>query len=101
MIICSSNNIDFIQGEIAYGNEPLITDWRIANSNGVLNILNSKSTNANLAVLESGNINVYGNVNITGNYNKNSRDVINDTSNYVLASSNILINADPTITPSA
>ena len=92
MIICSSNNIDFIQGEIAYGNEPLITDWRIANSNGVLNILNSKSTNANLAVLESGNINVYGNVNITGNYNKNSRDVINDTSNYVLASSNILIN---------
>ena len=85
MIICSSNNIDFIQGVIAYGNEPLITDWRIENSNGVLNILNSKSTNANLAVLEGGNIN------ITGNYNKNNRDVINDTSNYVLSTSNILV----------
>jgi hypothetical protein len=103
MIICSSNNIDYIQGVVAYGNEPLITDWRIENSNGVLNILNSKSNNANLAVLESGNINIgttnqsgslsiYGNVNITGNYNKNNRDVINDTSNYVLSSSNILVN---------
>ena len=103
MIICSSNNIDFIQGSVAYANEPLITDWRIANSNGVLNIFNSKSNNANLAVLESGNISIgnsiqsgsldiYGDVNITGSYKKNSRDVVNDTSNYVLATSNISIN---------
>ena len=103
MIICSSNNIDFIQGSVAYANEPLITDWRIANSNGVLNIFNSKSNNANLAVLESGNISIgnsiqsgsldiYGDVNITGVYKKNSRDVVNDTSNYVLATSNISIN---------
>ena len=102
MIICSSNNIDFIQGVVAYGNEPLITDWRIANSNGVLNIFNSKSNNANLAVLESGNISIgnsiqsgsldiYGDVNITGVYKKNSRDVVNDTSNYVLATSNIVL----------
>ena len=103
MIICSSNNIDFIQGVVSYGNEPLITDWRIANSNGILNIFNSKSNNANLAVLDSGNIsignsiqsgslNVYGDVDITGIYKKNSRDIINDTSNYVLSTSNILIN---------
>ena len=103
MIICSSNNIDFIQGVIAYGNEPLITDWRIANSNGVLNILNSKSNNGNLSILENGNVsigtsmqsgtlNVYGDVDITGGYKKNGRDIINDTSNYVLSTSNILIN---------
>ena len=102
MIICSSNNIDFIQGVVAYGNEPLITDWRIANSNGVLNVFNSKSNNANLAVLESGNISIgnsiqsgsldiYGDVNITGVYKKNSRDVVNDTSNYVLSTSNIVL----------
>ena len=53
MIICSSNNIDFIQGVIAYGNEPSITDWRIANSNGVFNVFNSKSSLGNLSILEN------------------------------------------------
>jgi hypothetical protein len=102
MIICSSNNIDFIQGSVAYGNEPLITDWRIANSNGVFNIFNSKSSLGNLSILENGNIsignatqagslNIYGDIDITGVYKNNSRDVINDTSNYVLATSNIAI----------
>jgi hypothetical protein len=103
MIICSSNNIDFIQGVVSYGNEPSITDWRIANSNGIFNIFNSKSNLGNLSILENGNIsigtptqsgalNLYGDINITGDYKNNNRDVINDTSNYVLASSNILIN---------
>ena len=102
MIICSSNNIDFIQGSVAYGNEPLITDWRIANSNGVLNFFNSKSNLGNLSILENGNIsignasqtgslNIYGDIDITGVYKNNSRNVINDTSNYVLATSNITI----------
>jgi len=103
MIICSSNNIDFIQGVIAYGNEPSTTDWRIANSNGVLNILNSKSNNVSLSILETSNVgigianpssslDVNGDINITGIYKKNNRDVINDTSNYVLSTSNILVN---------
>ena len=102
MIICSSNNIDFIQGVVSYGNEPSITDWRIANSNGIFNIFNSKSNLGNLSILENGNIsigastqtgslNVYGDIDITGVYKKNSRDIINDTSNYVLSTSNILI----------
>jgi hypothetical protein len=102
MIICSSNNIDFIQGVIAYGNEPSITDWRIANSNGIFNIFNSKSNLGNLSILENGNVsignatqagslNIYGDIDITGVYKNNSRNVINDTSNYVLATSNIVL----------
>jgi len=102
MIICSSNNIDFIQGVIAYGNEPSITDWRIANSNGIFNIFNSKSNLGNLSILENGNIsignatqagslNIYGDIDITGVYKNNSRNVINDTSNYVSTTSNIVL----------
>ena len=102
MIICSSNNIDFIQGVVSYGNEPSITDWRIANSNGILNFFNSKSNLGNLSILENGNImignasqagslNVYGDIDITGVYKNNSRNVITDTSNYVLSTSNISI----------
>jgi hypothetical protein len=102
MIICSSNNIDFIQGVVAYGNEPSITDWRIANSNGIFNIFNSKSNLGNLSILENGNIsignatqagslNIYGDIDITGVYKNNSRNVINDTSNYVLSTSNIVL----------
>jgi hypothetical protein len=33
-----------------------------------------------------------GDVHINGNYNKNNRDVIQDTSNYILTTSNLLIN---------
>jgi hypothetical protein len=45
MIITSYSNIDFIQGNIGYGNTTEgITDWRIENtSNGIFNILNSSS----------------------------------------------------------
>ena len=37
------------------------------------------------------NITSNGDVNIIGNYKKNNRDIIEDTSNYVLTNSNILI----------
>lgn len=68
IIICSSNNIVFIQGAISYGNEPLITDWRIANSNGVFNIFNSKSSLGNLSILENDNISI-GNASQAGSLN--------------------------------
>ena len=104
MIICSHSNIDIIQGVIGYGDAEGITDWRISNTNtGILNILNSTSANVRVSILENGNVgigttnpgstlDIVGDVNITGVFNKNNRDVINDTSNYVLSSSNILVN---------
>ena len=103
MIICSHSNIDIIQGVIEYGDVEGITDWRFTNTNtGILNILNSTSTNVRLSILENGNVgigatnpasilDIVGDPNITGVYKKNNRDVINDTSNYVLSTSNILV----------
>ena len=41
---------------------------------------------------EAKQMEIIGDVNITGAYNINNRNAINDTSNYVLATSNILIN---------
>jgi hypothetical protein len=106
MIILSNSNIDIIQGIIGYGNATEgITDWRIENtSNGVFNILNSSSTSSRVSIIDNGNIGIGitpitsssllqigGDVNITGNYKINNRDVINDTSNYIITTSNILI----------
>jgi hypothetical protein len=103
MIICSYNNIDIIQGVIGYGDVEGITDWRISNTNaGTFNILNSTSANVRLSILENGNVgigttnpasmlDIVGDANISGVFKKNNRDVINDTSNYVLSSSNILV----------
>jgi hypothetical protein len=109
MIICSSSNIDIIQGEVAYGstinaNESIV-DWRLENSNvGVLNILNSSSIIPRISVIENGNIGVgtvpapmsakleiAGDINITGIYKKGNRDILADTSNYILATSNTLV----------
>jgi hypothetical protein len=107
MIICSYSNIDIIQGVIGYGDAEGIADWRIANtSNGILNILNSSSDNTRISINTNGNVgigskdpstitdllDVSGNINISGIYEINNRDVINDTSNYVLSTSNILVN---------
>ena len=107
MIIPSYSNIDIIQGVIGYGNSTEgITDWRIENSrNGVFNILNSSSQTPRFTIIENGNIgigtipissssklDVGGNINIIGIYKKNNKDVLNDTSNYVLSTSNILVN---------
>jgi hypothetical protein len=103
MIICYSSNIDIIQGVIAYGDAEGITDWRISNTdNGVFNIHNSISQDSRITILENGNVgigttnpssilDIYGNINISGNYKKNNRDIVGDTSNYVLTTSNILV----------
>jgi len=112
MIILSYSNIDIIQGVIGYGNATDgITDWRISNTSngnvgtsGIFNIFNSSSITANLSIIDNGNIGIgttpttssskleiIGDINISGNFKKNNRDVINDTSNYVLSTSNILI----------
>jgi len=72
-----------------------------------LEIVNENPTSVALKVQQYGNFsdiivasnlnsNVFnvannGDVNIIGTYKKNNRDVINDTSNYVLSSSNILV----------
>jgi hypothetical protein len=107
MIIPSYSNIDIIQGSIGYGNaNEGITDWRIENSRtGVFNILNSSSTVPRFTIIDNGNVGigttptitsslleVGGNINITGIYKKNNRNVFNDTSNYILATSNLLVN---------
>ena len=101
MIVRSTSNIDLVQGVQGYGDPEGITDWRITNSSGNLNILNSISQTSKLTILENGNVgisninpasllDVSGDVNITGVYKRNNRDVISDTSNYVLSTSNIL-----------
>jgi hypothetical protein len=105
MIICSSSNIDIIQGVVGYNDPEGITDWRITNtasgSSGTLNILNSLSQTGRVTILDNGNLgiantnpgsllDVGGDVNITGIYKRNNRDIISDTSNYALSTSNIL-----------
>ena len=112
MIILSYSNIDIIQGVIRYGNASEgITDWRISNTSngnvgtsGIFNIFNSSSVTANLSIIDNGNVGIgttpatssskleiIGDINISGNYKKNNRDIINETSNYVVTTSNILV----------
>ena len=106
MIIRNNNSIDIIQGNNGYGNAEGITDWRLENRNtGVFNILNSSLTTSRLTIIENGNVGIgtvpitssskleiIGDINISGNYRKNNIDFISDTSNYVLSTSNILVN---------
>ena len=106
MIITYYSNIDIIQGVNGYGNATEgITDWRITNtSTGVFNILNSSSEITNFSIIDNGNIGIgttpisasskleiFGDVNTSGIYRKNNRDVISDTSNYVLTTSNLFV----------
>ena len=115
MIICSTSNIDLIHGqdEEGYGKIDGITDWRITNipsitpgQTGIFSIFNSVTpTIPNISILETGTVGIgtipsissaakmeiVGSVNITGSYNINNRNAINDTSNYVLSSSNAIV----------
>ena len=84
MIICSSSNIDLIQGVSGYGTAADgATDWRIENTaTGVFNILNSPNLLApNVSIIDAGNIGigtipvsgtnklqVQGNLNVSGGY---------------------------------
>jgi len=61
MIICSSSNIDLIQGVTGYGTVgDGVVDWRIENTaTGVFNVLNSPNLLApNLSIIESGNVGI-------------------------------------------
>jgi hypothetical protein len=103
MIIFNNNSIDIIQGS-SYGDAGGITDWRLDNTTGgIFNILNNLSATARVSIINNGNIGfgttpisssskleIIGDINISGNYKKNNNDVIMDTSNYVLSTSNIL-----------
>jgi hypothetical protein len=106
MIVRSYSNIDIIQGRNKYGDATEgITDWRLENTTeGVLNILNSSSTTANISIIDNGNVGigtipisssskleVFGDINSTGIYRKNNRDIIGDTSNYILTTSNLFV----------
>ena len=84
MIICSSSNIDLIQGVSGYGTvSDGATDWRIENTaTGVFNILNSPNLlTPNVSIIDAGNIGigtipvsgtnklqVQGNLNVSGGY---------------------------------
>jgi len=85
MIVRSYSNIDIIQGRNKYGDATEgITDWRLENTTeGVLNILNSSSTTANISIIDNGNVGigtipisssskleVFGDINSTGIYRK-------------------------------
>jgi len=115
MIICSASNIDLIQGSLGYGDATEginITDWRISNTqsaiagqSGVFSIFNSSSITPNISIVDNGTVGIgtipsisstskmeiVGDVNITGAYNINNRNVLNDTSNYILSTSNALV----------
>ena len=107
MIVRSSSNIDFVHGILGYDNiSEGITDWRIVNivsgASGNFNILNNISQTSRLTILENGNVgigninpgstlDISGDVNITGVYRIGNRDVINNTSNYMATTSNILV----------
>jgi hypothetical protein len=114
MIVCSTSNIDIIHGVVGYGNvSDGTTDWRITNTKtaivgqtGIFSIFNSVTpTIPNISIIETGTVGIgtvpsisstskmeiQGSVNITGSYNINNRNVINDTSNYILSSSNAIV----------
>ena len=67
-----------------------------ANNTSIALMVQQKDNNTSIFVASNLYSNVFtiannGDVHIAGNYKKNNRDVIDDTSNYVLATSNILV----------
>jgi len=71
----------------------------IVNANNTTTALMVQQNSANRDIFVASNMSATvfkiannGDVHINGNYNKNNRDVIQDTSNYILTTSNLLIN---------
>jgi hypothetical protein len=73
-------------------------------SNGGSGIVIIRYRTTNISIIDNGNVGIsttpisssskleiYGDINISGNYKLNNRDVINDTSNYILTTSNLLV----------
>ena len=58
--------------------------------NGISIIDNGNVGIGTVPITSSSKLEIIGDVNISGNYRKNNRDIISDTSNYVLSTSNIL-----------
>ena len=74
-------------------------------SNGGSGIVIIRYRTANISIIDNGNVGIGvtpttnsslleigGNINITGIYKKNNRNVVSDTSNYILTTSNLLVN---------
>jgi hypothetical protein len=103
MIICSSSNIDLIQGVSGYGTlADGATDWRIENTaGGVFNILNSPNLIApNLSIIESGNVGI-GTIPITGTNRLQIQGAVSisglTTANTITASGLITANSGITV----
>jgi hypothetical protein len=80
-------------------------DWeRTAGTRGGSGIVIIRYSTTNLSIIDNGNVGigttpistsskleVFGDVNTSGIYRKNNRDIVGDTSNYVLTTSNLLV----------
>jgi hypothetical protein len=80
-------------------------DWeRTAGARGGSGIVIIRYSTTNISIIDNGNVGIgttpisssskleiYGGVNITGIYKKNNRDIITDTSNYVLTTNNTIV----------
>jgi hypothetical protein len=80
-------------------------DWeRTAGTKGGSGIIIIRYSTTNLSIIDNGNVGigttpistsskleVFGDVNTSGIYRKNNRDIVGDTSNYVLTTSNLLV----------
>jgi hypothetical protein len=87
MIICSSSNIDLIQGVSGYGTAADgATDWRIENTTtGVFNILNSPNLLApNVSIIDAGNVGV-GTIPVTGTNKLQVQGNLNVSGGYFVA----------------
>ena len=103
MIICSSSNIDLVQGVSAYGTvADGATDWRIENTtSGVFNILNSPNVlTPNVSIIDSGNVGI-GTVPVTGTNKLQVQGAASisglTTANTITASGLITANAGVTV----
>jgi hypothetical protein len=85
----TSSSLELVRGTTTDG----AVDYSVGNYDGVFKIksVDAGTPTDRLAISSAGNVDVAGSVNITGSYKKNNSDVIVDTSNYVVFTSNILV----------